>query len=192
MAHVLKGITDQVYPVSRRSLVLIEEHLEFEEYGKKELIFATDSWNHKEYFILEGICRSFLINPLFTETTLSFYTDNTVVLPNLARTVGGKSQYNLQALTTVKLASISVPVFDQLRRDHQELLSFGQAVLRNALLRQVDKEVGLASLTASDRLKKFRETYPLLENLIPHSHIASYLGITNISLSRLRRNLDQG
>ena len=72
MAHVIKDITDRVYPLSRQSLELIESELTIEEYNKKELIIESDSWNRKEYFILEGICRSFLINPLFEETTLSF------------------------------------------------------------------------------------------------------------------------
>ena len=189
MAHVIKDITDRVYPLSRQSLELIESELTIEEYNKKELIIESDSWNRKEYFILEGICRSFLINPLFEETTISFYTDNTVVSPNLARTVEGKSLYNLQALTPVRLASISVSVFDQMRIDHEEIRNFGQTVMRNELIKKVDKEMGLAALTASDRLIKFRDTYPMLENLIPHPHIASYLGITNITLSRLRKNL---
>lgn len=189
MAHVIKNITDKIYPLSRQSLELIESELMIEEYNKKELIIESDSWNRKEYFILEGICRSFLINPLFEETTLSFYTDNTVVTPNLARTVEGKSLYNLQALTSVRLASISVSVFEQMRIDHEEIRNFGQTVMRNELIKKVDKEMGLAALTASDRLIKFRDTYPMLENLIPHPHIASYLGITNITLSRLRKNL---
>ncbi|MEM6343465.1 MAG: hypothetical protein AAF927_06275 [Bacteroidota bacterium] len=61
--------------------------------------------------------------------------------------------------------------------------------MQNELLQKVDKEIGLASLKAKDRLIKFREEYPQLENLIPHPHIASYLGITNISLSRLRKEI---
>jgi hypothetical protein len=53
----------------------------------------------------------------------------------------------------------------------------------------VEKEIGMASQTAKERLIKFREDYPILENLIPHTTISTYLGITNISLSRLRNEL---
>ena len=79
--------------------------------------------------------------------------------------------------------------FEELMINNLEIRRFGNAVLRNELTRKVDKEIGLASLTAKERLLKFREQYPMLENLIPHTDIASYLGITNISLSRLRRDL---
>ena len=59
----------------------------------------------------------------------------------------------------------------------------------HAFASDVDKEIGLASLTAKGHLIKFRNQFPMLENFIPHSDIASYLGITNILLSRLRRDL---
>jgi CRP-like cAMP-binding protein len=59
-------------------------------------------------------------------------------------------------------------------------------------MKKVEKEIGLASFTAKKRLIRFREQYALLENLIPHTDIATYLGITNISLSRLRKELLHG
>jgi hypothetical protein len=51
---------------------------------------------------------------------------------------------------------------------------------------KVEKEIALASLKGKDRLLLLRKNYPNIENCIPHADIASYLGITTISLSRLR------
>ena len=73
--------------------------------------------------------------------------------------------------------------------NHIDIREFGNMVLQNELLAKVEKEIGLASLNAKERLILFREKYHFLENLISHADIASYLGITNISLSRLRREL---
>jgi hypothetical protein len=63
------------------------------------------------------------------------------------------------------------------------------AVLRAELLKKVQKEIGMASLAGKERLLQFRKEFPMLENLVPHTDIATYLGITNITLSRLRREL---
>ena len=73
--------------------------------------------------------------------------------------------------------------------NHMDTREFGNMVLKIELQNKVDKEIGHASLTARERLLKFREQFSLLENLVPHTTIASYLGITNISLSRLRKEL---
>jgi CRP-like cAMP-binding protein len=70
-----------------------------------------------------------------------------------------------------------------------DIREFGNMVLHFELLTKVEKEIGLASLNAKERLILFREKYHFLENLISHVDIASYLGITNISLSRLRKEL---
>lgn len=191
MNYLLSEITQKVYPISRSSLEILEAQFELEIFEKKDIIIRAKASNNKEYFLLDGICRSFLINPLSEETTLSFYTSNTVISPFITRTKKGKSLYNLQALTKVKLASINSTVFAEMRTENTEVRNFAHTVLQNELIKKVDKEVGLASLTAAERLKKFRIDYPMLENLIPHPYIASYLGITNISLSRLRRNLKE-
>jgi CRP-like cAMP-binding protein len=87
------------------------------------------------------------------------------------------------------LASIDANIFAELMVNNLEIRNFGNQVLRNELACKVDKEIGLASLTAKERLIKLREQFPLLENLVPHTDIATYLGITNISLSRLRKGL---
>ena len=95
--------------------------------------------------------------------------------------------FNFQALTDLKLATINAKAFREQIRHNAEIRDFANTVLKNELLQKMEKEIGLASLTAKERLLKFREQFPMLENLISHADIASYLGITNVSLSRLRK-----
>jgi len=79
--------------------------------------------------------------------------------------------------------------FEVLRSENEEVRNCAFTVLQNELLMKVSKEIGLASLTAKGRLKRFWHEYHNLEHLIPHPYIASYQGITNISLSRLRSQI---
>ena len=107
----------------------------------------------------------------------------------MSRTTNGKSILNFQALTDLKLGAMDASKFENLMVENLEIREFGNTVLRNELTEKIDKEISLASTTAAERLIKFRKKHPMLENLVPHPTIASYLGITNISLSRLRRDL---
>ncbi|MEZ4684940.1 MAG: hypothetical protein R3B47_02410 [Bacteroidia bacterium] len=79
--------------------------------------------------------------------------------------------------------------FEEFMVHNLEIRAWGNEVLKRELALKVDKEIQLASLTAKERLIKFRERFPLLENRVPHPTIASYLGITNVSLSRLRKEM---
>lgn len=186
---MIKEIINSKYPISKNSLNEIESLVELVDYGKGETFIKKNRRNFKEYFLLKGVCKSYLINPEGEEITISFFNEESILSPYTTRTQDEISVINFQALTNTKLATIDAKEFERLMIENLEIRNFGNTVLRNELSQKVEKEIGLASLTAKERLLKFREQFPMLENLIPHTDIASYLGITNISLSRLRSDL---
>ena len=145
--------------------------------------------NTKEYIVLNGICRSYIINSSGSEVTLSFFSANTAISPNLTRTVSNHSILNIETLTDVQLATFSSEDLMNLMTTNREIEGWANAVLQKELLQKVKKEINQNSLKAKERLLNFRDQYPALENLIPHTYIASYLGISNVSLSRLRKEL---
>tara|TARA_B100000809_G_scaffold111195_1_gene109782 strand:+ start:1573 stop:2148 length:576 start_codon:yes stop_codon:yes gene_type:complete len=191
MIKKVKNIMDKVFPISEDSFKELERLLTHEIVEKGEIFIQKNKRNEREYFILGGVCKSFVKTPDGDEITISFFTENSVLSPYQIRTTKNISNLNFKALTDLELASMDAINFEKLMIENMEIRNFGQTVLQNELISKVDKEIGLASLTAKERLKEFRTKHRLLENLIPHTDIASYLGITNISLSRLRKELSR-
>ena len=185
----VKNIINSTSPISENSFSDIEELLHFETFKKGETFIQRNRRNEKEYFVLNGVCKSYLISPDGDEITVSFFTENSVLTPYAIRTPKNISNQYFKALTDIELASINAKVFEQLMIENIEIRNFANTVLQNELISKVEKEIGFASLSAKERLIEFRKKYRLLENLVPHTDIASYLGITNISLSRLRKDL---
>jgi CRP-like cAMP-binding protein len=185
----VKNIIDGIFPVSEKSFQEIDSLLKFETFEKGETFIQRNKRNEKEYFILSGVCKSYLINPDGDEITISLFTENSILSPHQTRTPNNISNLYFKALTNLELASINAKEFENLMIENIEIRNFANTVLQNELMLKVEKEIGLASLTAKERLIEFRNKYKTLENLIPHTDIASYLGITNISLSRLRKDL---
>lgn len=189
MTEKVKNIINSIYPISNKSFGEIEKLLKFETYSKGEIFISRNKWNEKEYFALKGISKSYLINPDGDEITISFFLENTILSPHPIRTSKNISNLYFKALTDIELASINANDFENLMIENIEIRNFANTVLQNELISKVEKEIGLASLSAKERLIEFRNKFQILENLIPHTDIASYLGITNISLSRLRKDL---
>jgi CRP-like cAMP-binding protein len=187
--QLIKAIFDEVYPVSPRSLGLITDLLSYSAVAQGEVFIPRGRANASEYFVLEGICRSYLLNPDGEEVTISFFQGPAVLSPHITRTAKGLSQLHFQAITELEIAAFSAEGLLELMIQHLDIRFFANTVLRNELIRKVNKEIGLASYTAKERLLQFRETHDGLENLVPHAMIASYLGITTVTLSRLRREL---
>ena len=184
-----RPLVNKVSPVSEGSLDLMSDLILVEVYEKGDVFIDRGKKNNKEYFVYEGVCRSFLLSPEGEEVTISYFLEGGVLSPNKTRTANQISHLNFQALTKLTVASLNADKFEQLMINYIDIREFGNMVLQIELLSKVEKEIGLASLNAKERLILFREKYHFLENLISHVDIASYLGITNISLSRLRKEL---
>ena len=184
-----RPLVNKVSPVSEGSLDLMSDLILVEVYEKGDVFIDRGKKNNKEYFVYEGVCRSFLLSPEGEEVTISYFLKGSVLSPNKTRTANQISHLNFQALTKLTVASLNADKFEKLMINYIDIREFGNMVLHNELLAKVEKEIGLASLNAKERLIQFREKHHFLENLISHVDIASYLGITNISLSRLRKEL---
>jgi CRP-like cAMP-binding protein len=76
-----------------------------------------------------------------------------------------------------------------LRHKYMELIKYSSLVVENELARKTQHEIFLLKKSAEERYMMFHKMYPHLENRISQYHIASYLGITPVSLSRLRKSL---
>lgn len=157
--------------------------------SKGDVFIREGGINELEYLVLKGICRSYVESADGIDFTLSFFTEISTISPNLTRTKEGVSILSMQALTEVSLVSFTSQGLMSLMAENREIELWANAVLTNELIQKVEKEINQVSKKAKQRLVDFRARYPQLENLIPHSYISSYLGITNVSLSRIRSEL---
>lgn len=155
--------------------------------NKGSFLHRPNETDDSEYILLQGIARTFLLNTEGEEITLSFFENNTVLPPFVTRTANGKSLLHCEAISDCVFVKIGAKAFESLMIANLEIREFGNTVLRQELLHKVNKEIRMASWSARERLDQFRKDFEMLENKIPHPMIASYLGITNVSLSRLRK-----
>ena len=185
----LKEKLQRGYNLSNSAAGKFIEVLKIEQFKKGEVFIQEGRINEYEYLLLEGICRSYLDNAKGEEVTLSFFNSVKTISPNLTRTKDKRSILNIQALTDVRLASFPTSELMRMMNENREIEMWGNGILQKELMQKVSKEINHISLAARDRLMAFRDEYPSLENMIPHSYISSYLGITNVSLSRIRKEI---
>lgn len=139
-----------------------------------------------EFILLEGRLTSRICDHDGKEVCVGFYVGPCVVTPNIARTREGVSLVSLAATTDSSLARIDTDLLSDLMIVSEPVRDWANGVLRDALSQKVDREWCLAALAGADRLNWFREAFPGYEDIFTHSLIASFLGITPVTLSRLR------
>lgn len=187
--EILGSILNAYSPVSPPVVQLIMENGIYQSFKKNEIIFSEKRYNAFEYFQLEGITHRYNTDEDLQLLTTGFYLNGTIITPHFARTTNSQSIFSLQALTDCQFLKVPVGKFDELRDSHPSVRALGQRVVEKEFVKSLNHEVLFRSYAAKDRLLYFRDNYQLLENLIPHTIIASFLGITPVSFSRLRNEL---
>ena len=139
-----------------------------------------------EYIVLDGCLANTICDQDGREVCVGFFVGPCVVTPNIARTREDISLVSLGATTDASLVRIDTDLLTDLMVSTQPIRHWANAVLRDALAEKAEREWCLAALGGSDRLAWFRDRYPGYEDLFPHFQIASYLGMTPVTLSRLR------
>lgn len=176
----------KLFPASLHELV---SQADYSIFDKDAYLVKEDKNDEREYFLLEGLMHCCNIAEDGRTVTTDILYAPVVIVPHFARTLQRRSIFSIQALTACVAAHIPVSVFDKLRYAHADIGAFGNAVVEKELSRHLKEDTIFRSCNARQRLLLMRERYPGLENMIPHHIIASYLGITPVSFSRLRAEL---
>ena len=153
---------------------------------KGALIVSQGEHETKEHIILEGYAASSIYDPEGTAVCVGLYVGPCVITPNIARTRGGMSLVSVEAATDTLVMQMDSNALTDLMIISEPARDWANGVLQEELGRKVDREWALAALGGFDRLAWFRDMYPDYEEFFVHSLIASFLGITPVTLSRLR------
>lgn len=143
------------------------------------------------YFIIQsGLVRSFAHDNNLKEVTTGFFVPGEIAIVPISFFKGVPSQENLQAITSCTALCISKQEFNQLFVSMEGLVAWGREWFAEQVFFFKQRSLDLALLSASERYEKMFSMYPEVVKNAPLKYIASYLGITDTSLSRIRKNTD--
>lgn len=142
-----------------------------------------------EYMILSGSAVSHISDAEGRNVCVAFHLGPAIITPNIARQRAQTSLVNIEIVSDALIASMPSKELLALMVANEEVREWANAILRNEIGFKAEREWCLAALGGADRLDWFRGRYPKLENLFGHAYIASFLGLTPVTLSRLRNRI---
>ena len=156
-------------------------------YPKDSILLKEGEYAKVCYFVLQGCIRSYHI-VAGEEKTTEFYTENDTINP-ISYLQQEPSEYFLQCTEETIMA---VGNEESNRKLMEAVPRLGQMVMKMSGDLLVKNQLSLddfKKLSAEDRYKKLLENRPDLFQRVPLYYIASYLGITPVSLSRMRKRI---
>jgi CRP-like cAMP-binding protein len=164
-------------------------------YKKQEVIHSIGDVCRKIMFIRDGVARSYIIKENGKDFTWQFhFSDKKANLKNLflvdyaSLTSQKASLFGFEAIEDCELLVISYDEIQKLYDTDCKWQYFGRIVAEEAYRLTQERTVSLLTLDAHERLDALRGECPDVFDKIPHYYIASFLGITPQSLSRLRHS----
>ena len=139
-----------------------------------------------EAIVLDGRLSSTISDPNGRAICVGFYASPCVIAPAVSRTRDGISLVSIIANTDALIAQIESTSLTELMLASEPIRDWANGILQHELAYKADREWCLAALGGADRLAWFRKKHPRYEELFSHSSIASFLGVTPVTLSRLR------
>lgn len=178
------GISDEKIIQAFSSVMSVKK------FKKNELIIAEGEIPSNFYFNIKGIFRGYLFDIDGSEITDCFGFKSGAPITSVNR-VGEQSKTNMEAVTD--LTALQMPLVDliNLIEANPTLLAIYNSLLQEALSRHWHIKEARYRLSATDRYKWFLETYPDLIDYVRMKDIASFLGMSPVSLSRIRKDLKE-
>ncbi len=134
----------------------------------------------------QGLVRGFFLDPQGRERNHAFYAEHEWLG---ATRFGSASPWHLQALESSQVVELSEAALQNLQAQWPQAPSLIMQALQAGLAHQTEREHALLMLDAAERYRSFLQASPALAQRLSQKHIASYLGITEVALSRIRRRL---
>lgn len=184
MENIVRTIL-QTYPVDDEAMAAFCAMLTPCHFAKRELIVRKGSFCHAVYFIEHGMTRHFWIAG-GEETNTSFSVEGGVLFSMDEAYYGLPSEENIEAIEDVDAYRISISDLNRLFATYIDWANWGRVIHQNEYRRLHRSHKELITLSARERYEAFVREFPEVMRRANLGYIASYLGITLSTLSRLR------
>ncbi|MEM6802448.1 MAG: Crp/Fnr family transcriptional regulator [Bacteroidota bacterium] len=188
---LMRLVTDflkQFVPLQASEIEYINLHLKSDSAKAGEYIVKQGEVCRKMIFLQEGICvmvyekggRAFIRDFIFENNMASVYE---------SFLMGEPAPYSLKAITPSSYVYISQKVSQDLVAKIPVLKNFEMMMTQHIYLNMSRRFESIITLSAEERYEELVNNRPRLLLEVPQYMLASYLGITNVALSRIRKRV---
>ncbi len=159
---------------------------------KKRFVLQDGDVCKYTIFVEKGLLRSFTIDDKGNEHILQFSMQGWWSADLYSFFTGETSEYNIEALEDSELLLITKPSWDELLEEIPTFERYFRILIQNNLIATQRRLIGSFSETAEEKYQRLLRGCPDIIQRVPQHMIASYIGITRETLSRIRSQMSSG
>ena len=177
------------FNVSKETYEILKKLSSFKRLKKGEILVEQGAKSNHIFFLGSGLIRAYQVLESGREITKNLYPNFSFVGPFSSILKNETSLLTHEALTDSILYEINFTEFIEHTKSNIELSKLYNRVLEQIFILYEKKYLNHISLNATERYRILKKQIPNIDNLIPQYQIASYLNITAVQLSRIRKDM---
>ena len=185
MSQQLRNHFEEIIELSDREFEYILSHFSSKRFRKHQFLIQAGNKVDSEFFVVEGLLKSYLINEEGKEHIVTFAPENWWVSDFQAYFSQAKASLNVDCIEDCWVLELSLENRNKLCSEFHSIEHFfrikanlGYAALQRRILSLLEKD-------AKERFEQFSMLYPKLMQRLPKTTLASYLGVSRETLSRI-------
>lgn len=174
---------------SREEFETIASHFRQVSFSKNDYLLQEGKIENQYWFVECGFLRSYVIDTDGNDITTNFYAAGEIVIDWTSFFLRNPARENIQALTDCVCWQLDFETFQQLFHSIQSFREQGRTNLVSSYFALKRHSISIIADQAKERYIRLIQEKPHIVQNISLKYIATYLGITDTSLSRIRKEI---
>ena len=183
-----RAYLSRLTPIDDQEWALIKSSVKVQKLTKRQSFVSEGEVCRRVGFLLKGSMRYFY-NHDGKELTTFFFFEKAFVGVYQSFLSQKPSQANIEALEECELATFDYDTLQSVYRNYPKMQMLGRLIAEQLFIGTDERLTSLLLETAEERYRKLLHEQQRIVTRIPQHYIASYLGITPVSLSRIRKRM---
>jgi CRP-like cAMP-binding protein len=188
MTSYIDKINDYIKALDKETQAALQNISSIKQYKKGELLLRQDEVCTKSYLIQSGIARKYYLND-GKEITTELYFENDLAISFDSYTLQQPSREFIEALTDGTVSIIHYQAFHEAKNKYPKLLALDLMLAEYYGMWVENRLFQFHTMSATERYLEILHKNPHIIQTLPLTIIASYLGISLETLSRIRAKI---
>ncbi len=185
----LRTLIERMCPIDDNDWAQLIANSSFQTIKKHQLLLSANEKSGQLWFVFQGLVRNFYTTKEGKEFNKSFIAAPSLCGAMTEIVTGKPSRFSIDALEDTSVIAISIPWFREMSTTNSAFKTLALVLAEQLALKKEHREAELLLDDAPTRYQHFLKESPHLFARIPAYHIASYIGITEVALSRIKKSL---
>ena len=160
-------------------------------FRKNEFLLEQGKIANRYWFIQSGFARSFVIDTQGKDITTNFYSIGDIVIDWSSFFLRNPTREYIQTLTDCECWQLDFEIFQELFHGIQSFREQGRTNLVSSYFTLKKQRISMIADQAKDRYVRLLKEKPHIVQNVSLKYIATYLGVTDTSLSRIRKEMSK-